>query len=268
MTPPDPSHSEVLVVSDSVNKDDNDVTAGDIITLCQPGGQKRALPGLPSCVGSSSRERERAQRLIYPFGFQFNSASLSAYSHIQILPVWGFVRRKTFWFVLPTLYLYYCLEWKHSVTLCRISGDLAPHSKSLTLFKMYCFHKDACAQPLSSLSPPSLLLSLLCFPPRLPPSSSLSLCLSPTSLSVLLQDSERKGFMNKLYAIQDVCISVQNALDEVASYGERIKKWVVSLLLGTRPALLCSARPCVVVLVVFSFFSATLAGSLCQHNWV
>lgn len=46
----------------------------------------------------------------------------------------------------------------------------------------------------------------------------------PTSLSVLLQDSERKGFMNKLYAIQDVCISVQNALDEVASYGERIKK--------------------------------------------
>lgn len=47
---------------------------------------------------------------------------------------------------------------------------------------------------------------------------------SPTSLSVPLQDSERKGFMNKLYAIQDVCISVQNALDEVASYGERIKK--------------------------------------------
>lgn len=47
---------------------------------------------------------------------------------------------------------------------------------------------------------------------------------SPTTLSVLSQDSERKGFMNKLYAIQDVCISVQNALDEVASYGERIKK--------------------------------------------
>lgn len=30
--------------------------------------------------------------------------------------------------------------------------------------------------------------------------------------------------MDKLYAIQDVCISVQSALDEVASYGERIKK--------------------------------------------
>lgn len=66
------------------------------------------------------------------------------------------------------------------------------------------------------LSPPSLSISSFPRPRFLPP--------SPTSLSVLLQDSERKGFMNKLYAIQDVCISVQNALDEVASYGERIKK--------------------------------------------
>lgn len=33
--------------------------------------------------------------------------------------------------------------------------------------------------------------------------------------------------MDKLYAIQDVFISVQSALDEVASYGERMKKWVV-----------------------------------------
>lgn len=32
--------------------------------------------------------------------------------------------------------------------------------------------------------------------------------------------------MDKLYAIQDVFISVQSALDDVASYGERIKKWV------------------------------------------
>uniref|UniRef100_A0A8C9T7C4 Multiple C2 and transmembrane domain containing 1 n=1 Tax=Scleropages formosus TaxID=113540 RepID=A0A8C9T7C4_SCLFO len=48
-----------------------------------------------------------------------------------------------------------------------------------------------------------------------------------------LQDSERKGFMDKLYAIQDVCISVQSALDEVASYGERIKNtfnWTVPFL--------------------------------------
>lgn len=32
--------------------------------------------------------------------------------------------------------------------------------------------------------------------------------------------------MDKLYAIQDVFISVQNALDEVASFGERVKKYV------------------------------------------
>lgn len=38
------------------------------------------------------------------------------------------------------------------------------------------------------------------------------------------QDSEHKGFMDKLYAIQDVFISVQTALDEVASFGERLKK--------------------------------------------
>lgn len=95
---------------------------------------------------------------MYPFSFLFNSASLFKYSNF---PVWAFVRRKTFWFVLLTLYLYYCLEWTPSVSSCRISGDLAPHSKSLTLFKMYCFHKDACAQPLSSLCSFSLLISSL-----------------------------------------------------------------------------------------------------------
>lgn len=88
----------------------------------------------------------------------------------------------------------------------RISGNLAAHPRFLTLFKTSCFPEDARAQPVSSLSPSPC--------PALP----------PPSLSVLLQDSERKGFMNKLYAIQDVCISVQSALDEVASYGERIKK--------------------------------------------
>ncbi|XP_076140121.1 multiple C2 and transmembrane domain-containing protein 1 isoform X1 [Alosa pseudoharengus] len=47
------------------------------------------------------------------------------------------------------------------------------------------------------------------------------------------KDSEKKGFMDKLYAIQDVCVSVQSALDEVASYGERIKNtfnWTVPFL--------------------------------------
>ena len=38
--------------------------------------------------------------------------------------------------------------------------------------------------------------------------------------------------MDKLYAIQDVFVSVQSALDEVASHGERIKKWVPQ---GSRP---------------------------------
>ncbi|KAL2079693.1 hypothetical protein ACEWY4_025437 [Coilia grayii] len=57
-------------------------------------------------------------------------------------------------------------------------------------------------------------------------------------------DSERKGFMNKLYAIQDVCISVQNALDEVASYGERIKNafnWTVPFLSWLAIVALCVA---------------------------
>lgn len=44
---------------------------------------------------------------------------------------------------------------------------------------------------------------------------------------IVFQDSEKKGFINKIYAIQEVCISVQNILDEVASFGERIKKWVM-----------------------------------------
>ncbi|XP_060091669.1 multiple C2 and transmembrane domain-containing protein 1 isoform X4 [Heteronotia binoei] len=47
------------------------------------------------------------------------------------------------------------------------------------------------------------------------------------------KDSEKKGFMNKLYAIQEVCVSVQNILDEVASFGERIKNtfnWTVPFL--------------------------------------
>ena len=51
------------------------------------------------------------------------------------------------------------------------------------------------------------------------------------------QDSEPKGFMDKLYAIQDVFISVQNALDEAASYGERIKKWVTQQSMMVNPVL-------------------------------
>uniref|UniRef100_A0A8C6UDL2 Multiple C2 and transmembrane domain containing 1 n=1 Tax=Neogobius melanostomus TaxID=47308 RepID=A0A8C6UDL2_9GOBI len=47
------------------------------------------------------------------------------------------------------------------------------------------------------------------------------------------KDSEKKGPLKKLHALQDVVMSVQNALDKVASYGERIKNtfnWTVPFL--------------------------------------
>ncbi|XP_068523826.1 multiple C2 and transmembrane domain-containing protein 1 isoform X6 [Anas acuta] len=56
------------------------------------------------------------------------------------------------------------------------------------------------------------------------------------------KDSEKKGFMNKLYAIQEVCVSVQNVLDEVASFGERVKNtfnWTVPFLSWLAIVALC-----------------------------
>ncbi|XP_074138174.1 multiple C2 and transmembrane domain-containing protein 1 isoform X7 [Sminthopsis crassicaudata] len=56
------------------------------------------------------------------------------------------------------------------------------------------------------------------------------------------KDSEKKGFINKIYAIQEVCVSVQNILDEVASFGERIKNtfnWTVPFLSWLAIAALC-----------------------------
>ncbi|KAM6391948.1 multiple C2 and transmembrane domain-containing protein 1 [Rhynochetos jubatus] len=47
------------------------------------------------------------------------------------------------------------------------------------------------------------------------------------------KDSEKKGFMNKLYALQEVCVSAQHVIDEVASLIERIKNtfnWTVPFL--------------------------------------
>ncbi|NXX15133.1 MCTP1 protein, partial [Podargus strigoides] len=47
------------------------------------------------------------------------------------------------------------------------------------------------------------------------------------------KDSEKKGFINRIYAIQEVCVCIQNILDEVASFGERIKNtfnWTVPFL--------------------------------------
>ncbi|XP_077318508.1 multiple C2 and transmembrane domain-containing protein 1 isoform X1 [Lithobates pipiens] len=56
------------------------------------------------------------------------------------------------------------------------------------------------------------------------------------------KDCEKKGFMNKLYAIQEVCVSVQGVLDEVASLGERIKNtvnWTVPFLTWLAIITLC-----------------------------
>lgn len=73
---------ELFMVGDSINKDDNDVTAGDIITVCQPGQQKRALLRLPSCLGnSSSWEKGVPKHWCIHLAF---SLILPLYSHIQI----------------------------------------------------------------------------------------------------------------------------------------------------------------------------------------
>ncbi|XP_054042246.1 multiple C2 and transmembrane domain-containing protein 1 isoform X1 [Rissa tridactyla] len=64
------------------------------------------------------------------------------------------------------------------------------------------------------------------------------------------KDSEKKGFMNRLYAIQEVCVSVQNILDEVASFGERIKNtfnWTV-------PFLSCLAIVALFVFTIILYF--------------
>ncbi|XP_029399993.1 multiple C2 and transmembrane domain-containing protein 1 isoform X4 [Mus pahari] len=56
------------------------------------------------------------------------------------------------------------------------------------------------------------------------------------------KDGEKKGFINKIYAIQEVCVSVQNILDEAASLGERIKNtfnWTVPFLSWLAIVALC-----------------------------
>lgn len=113
---------------------------------------------------------------------------------------------------------------------------------------MFSLLEDACAQPVSlSLSLPlSRSLSLFALSLFLYLALALSFSFSSFSFSLYLslQDPERKGFINKLYAIQDVCISVQNALDEVASYGERIKNtfnWTVPFLSWLAIVALCVA---------------------------
>lgn len=56
------------------------------------------------------------------------------------------------------------------------------------------------------------------------------------------KDGEKKGFINKIYAIQEVCVSVQNILDEAASLGERVKNtfnWTVPFLSWLAIVALC-----------------------------
>ena len=40
----------------------------------------------------------------------------------------------------------------------------------------------------------------------------------------MLFQEEKKSFKEKLQAIQDVCLQVQEGMDMVASLGERVKK--------------------------------------------
>ncbi|XP_067290189.1 multiple C2 and transmembrane domain-containing protein 1 isoform X2 [Pseudorasbora parva] len=57
------------------------------------------------------------------------------------------------------------------------------------------------------------------------------------------KDSEKKGFLDKFYAVQDVILTVQNALDEVACLGERVKNtfnWSVPFLSWLAITVLCA----------------------------
>ncbi|XP_056592383.1 multiple C2 and transmembrane domain-containing protein 1 isoform X4 [Triplophysa dalaica] len=58
------------------------------------------------------------------------------------------------------------------------------------------------------------------------------------------KESEKMGFMERFHAVQDVIITVQNALDEVACIGERIKNtfnWTVPFLSCLAITVLCAA---------------------------
>uniref|UniRef100_A0A8C2JPQ3 Multiple C2 domains, transmembrane 1b n=1 Tax=Cyprinus carpio TaxID=7962 RepID=A0A8C2JPQ3_CYPCA len=55
--------------------------------------------------------------------------------------------------------------------------------------------------------------------------------------------NSKKGFLDKFYAVQDVIITVQNALDEVACFGERVKNtfnWSVPFLSWLAITVLCA----------------------------
>lgn len=67
------------------------------------------------------------------------------------------------------------------------------------------------------------------------------------------KDSERKGLLGKLHKVQDIVISVQNFLDTIASFGERLKNvfnWTVPFLgkLGCTVLAVCTIVLCFVPL--------------------
>lgn len=49
----------------------------------------------------------------------------------------------------------------------------------------------------------------------------------------LCWQEEKKSFKEKLQSIQDVCLQVQQAMDAIASVGERVKKWVAGPIQDT-----------------------------------
>ena len=43
-------------------------------------------------------------------------------------------------------------------------------------------------------------------------------------ISFVSQDTRRKGLMDKIHMVQEVVLTVQSILDEIANIGERVKK--------------------------------------------
>lgn len=50
------------------------------------------------------------------------------------------------------------------------------------------------------------------------------MCADRNVLFTALQESEKKGLMEKIHMVQETIITLQNLLDGIASFGERIKK--------------------------------------------
>lgn len=91
----------------------------------------------------------------------------------------------------------------------------------------------------------SLHTSTLMYSSSVVPSGTFFLNLCSLRL-VSPQESERKGLMEKIHMVQEIVITVQNLLDEIASFGERIKKYTSVVnrkvrVLDRRERSLCAA---------------------------